>query len=50
MKEYQVDSVKIVRDSLYVYCKSIFSKKEKQGVKISFDLKFNGKSFPWSMD
>lgn len=49
MKEYRIDSVKIVRDSLYVFCKSIFAA-EVENVKIGFDLSFNGKSFPWSVN
>jgi hypothetical protein len=48
-KKYDIDSVKIVGDSLHVFCRAIVAADE-QKLKIGFDLKFNGKSFPWSLN
>lgn len=48
-KKYDIDSVKIVDDSLHIYGRSIFADGQ-QKLKIGFDLKFNGKNFPWSVN
>lgn len=48
-KEYIIDSVKMIRDSLHVYCRAVLES-EQEDMKISFDLKFNGNAFPWSVD
>jgi hypothetical protein len=50
-KKYDIDSVKIMGDSLHVFCTSIVSSSgRKEKLKIGFDLKFNGKAFPWSVN
>lgn len=52
LKQYFVDSVKVVGDSLYVYGNSKLSAgdREIEKFRIAFDLEFDGTSFPWSAD
>jgi hypothetical protein len=51
-KQYFIDSVKVVGDSLYVYGNSrqLVGSPQFEKFKIEFDFEFDGSSFPWRVD
>lgn len=48
-KKYITDSVKVSGDSLFIFGKTQLPTGDEK-FKIGFDLKFDGKNFPWNVD